>query len=1823
MDQKKKKIIAIYFLFATLYDHCKPSMAEQEISLLNKVELRIALAESNTQLENALKIYLPPVLLKLASPDAQVRQLVFKIIQHVIPRISAARNLKLPVEALIDQVKDPNVNAGLDSTSVRLYSALFVSRGIDRIGDEEKRSLVLSVSKRISELPESIAARMFGILCKLLKTWKAYDPDSEEYKQQRRILASDKKNEQYLAFKIAKVLMFTMESSTRATIGLTSEDIKFFTTDAGVSFQNNQELFSTKLSLLQFLKSGFSNDQLVLPFLIASANPISAIGDPSEKLLRGLGVNVDHVTLYTGVDLISYLVGIFLDNNRSTPYDWNLRLKIMQLFLKSNSIKNHIDIAEVCKIGLKSPALKLRKLSTDLIDNLLKANKNEIGFQNFTTGIANDLRVSLADEVASSENSFSNNSMLNAEKRSKYETLGSILQSAQSIFVNDWSYITFLLDRLDHEDSEVKVSIQNVLSGLSSHLRDISDSNMAALRELAREYFLQPSTHTSMGKYILVKYMNLAFPFNDTFARMLCIIGTGKENGPEILEEANKGLHPYWFNLLQANNTNGFASTSHLLGNETSVTFPNFNNFVTTLVTELEVSHSPLYQTLPRAIEFAVQTLVMEAMGDSNTVISLDENWSIRLDKALELNDTVRLLVIKKMSDCDVASGVIKLLTICFDALVAQSKSDSKFTRSKFYAQAISKLLSFSSSEVVDLCLDRLDEVALLIRETHIRDDSMSEICKILGILGSHPSNKEQNVKQLLGNVHTVQNKSVSTLAESYILSRLSARGRHSLISVLEIKALLASIVEMCQHQSTYPIAVELICQLSMYGTLKDIMKEEVEQYTKKIELSVRAKLKKFDERSVLALGYLSLLYSHNGFKDLTENERAIYEFHNSKEIESIFGSAEAFVITSSGWKSKLLQHKLDIPDVDVEQLPNDTARLPIILNAIIAACKDTKPSLRRAGCIWVLSLVQHCGHLEEIKQKSIELHYCFMRFLADKDEIVQDSASRGLALVYEMGDAEFKELSVKSLLKSFTQSDASSYTAGTVQNDTALFEPDILKTNDGSVSTYKDVLNLAQDAGDPSLVYKFMSLTKSSALWSSRRGIAYGLESILSQSSLDQMLVDNPRFAQRLIPKLYRYRYDPFTGVSQSMESIWTSLVKDPTRIIKDNFDLILSELLTGMGKKEWRVRQASATAMSDLLQVVDLNRYEAKIEEIWTMSFRVMDDIKESVRKEGLKLTKSLVTILTRALEKESNASSREILGRLIHLLLGNKGILSDSQDVKDFSIKTLLKLCKTKSKALKPYIADLIENFINLFSTMEPEIVNYLALNAGNFNIDNQEFDARRLQDVGKSLLMDAIDFLLTQLDEEAMPEFLTRLEHSVKHSVGLPSKVSGSKVLMTLVMNYHSLMRPYSSKLLEIASSQIKDRNNTVASCYAAAAGYICRISPVEAVIKYSDKIAKMYFKPKEPGDERSRILASNASNCVSKYSGDQFSVVASGFLPLAFIGTFDRLEQVKHNFDMEWTEHTAGDSAVKLYSAEILDLVKKHLKSNEFSVRATLGRAMCHLCVAFGDSSHFSDNSINELIQLLIESNKGKSWEGKEYVFGALIDFAILNRAYLLLHRDLLDAVEKTIITEIKRRNKRYQRLTVQKSGRFIHEIHDRELVDVYVHVMEDILRRDTGGKDDDSDEEMTDTERGPKVDTAKEERVLELFHSLGVAFYYNVDGDVKLSHFVFEEMQKLFLSGIAITWRSKVKITELFRKIVKQLPRNSKLEFDLIETWKVLNEQCLNVDALEAVKLEFIRLSKELVPVLHNTNHRSLIELTLQQFASTEMSNVVKVEIAK
>jgi proteasome component ECM29 len=51
-------------------------------------------------------------------------------------------------------------------------------------------------------------------------------------------------------------------------------------------------------------------------------------------------------------------------------------------------------------------------------------------------------------------------------------------------------------------------------------------------------------------------------------------------------------------------------------------------------------------------------------------------------------------------------------------------------------------------------------------------------------------------------------------------------------------------------------------------------------------------------------------------------------------------------------------------------------------------------------------------------------------------------------------------------------------------------------------------------------------------------------------------------------------------------MNDIWNALVKDPSTTIDSHFDAIMDDLLTSILTKEWRVRQASCAAISDLVQ-------------------------------------------------------------------------------------------------------------------------------------------------------------------------------------------------------------------------------------------------------------------------------------------------------------------------------------------------------------------------------------------------------------------------------------------------------------------------------------------------------------------------------------------------------------------------------------------------------------------------------------------------------------
>ena len=124
----------------------------------------------------------------------------------------------------------------------------------------------------------------------------------------------------------------------------------------------------------------------------------------------------------------------------------------------------------------------------------------------------------------------------------------------------------------------------------------------------------------------------------------------------------------------------------------------------------------------------------------------------------------------------------------------------------------------------------------------------------------------------------------------------------------------------------------------------------------------------------------------------------------------------------------------------------------------------------------------------------------------------------------------------------------------------------------DGSnLTTYQSILSLAADMNQPDLVYRFMSLASHHAIWNSRRGASMGFGSIAAQATRELQ----PHLP-KLVPRLFRYQFDPNQKVAESMKSIWFTLVKEPRKTIDEYFDLIMKDLLQNLGDRMWRVREA-----------------------------------------------------------------------------------------------------------------------------------------------------------------------------------------------------------------------------------------------------------------------------------------------------------------------------------------------------------------------------------------------------------------------------------------------------------------------------------------------------------------------------------------------------------------------------------------------------------------------------------------------------------------------
>ena len=1070
------------------------------------------------------------------------------------------------------------------------------------------------------------------------------------------------KDAEHVCTWLGKLFLFTVnQADAKRCPGLSTEEYSFLQLYGkqdtwNPTVEGGLNLIETKILAAKFLASGaFLDSERFFPALFASADVNSRLSDVGDDVLKRA---ISAVSL-EDVGLVRQLYDIYLGTrgiDGSLPARVPLRLKILSLLCRSKQCSSFVPQSlQIVQEGLtpkesthqdgisgaQKQGLEMSRLRAQIFGftNWLARISSPADIGAFAPVLVSQLREYIQGQGwpgFQSEDSRPTAGDLSSRSYA-YESIGLLAAACPEklLFDPDLDLLRWLFSSLSIDSSGKDVSF-SIEQALGSILGAFGDYLNADLEESLTSLFVlyvsrQAGDSDESGFKIVrstwfmaVRFANRCLPYDNTTARWIDVlaIGGNANERNEVIEEGRKGLDPHWCRTLHPPRIKKF-STSGEASEDRRYGFPKFNDLIEQFfglkprweMDRMRGTRHQLGRAHDTAVLFCRNVLLNEVLRSSGAIPAIDAQWERNIDALITNDEDARIKVKKHLKD--------------------MAKDDFRSQASlQLLLDAALGTVADPTSEDVNKCNDSILELCALSPDSSIaglttkisslqssilsnRRPLRETASRVFGLLASHPECRQDEVQKML----KVFDQKIDTwrqavgsevfqvhgavLATAFLLARIPCRVRNDLVHKDLILVFVTSVLDILEGSRDKLLldgAIEAVAELSLFTSLSPLIIPAPHTAPSMVQ-KLNEKGKAGNEKAIVALGHIAMQCEEDEAEDSLLNQiiQTLYEFHEIREAPAQFAVGASLACAAIGWRSKSLIAALDFEGLP-PQTPKRTHTLLSILEKILADCKTTKPALRQAVVIWLLCLVQYCGHLQEVRDRLREIQVAFKGFLADRDSLNQESASRGLTLVYQKGDRALKDALIRDLVGSFTGTSAG--LAGNVSDETDLFEPGALPTGEGSVTTYKDIMSLASEVGDPSLVYRFMSLASNNAIWSSRAAFGrFGLSNILSDSSVDGYLADNPK----LYPALYRYRFDPNTNVRNSMNDIWAALVKDPSAVVDRHFDSILNDLLKNILGKEWRARQASCAAIADLVQGRPLEKYEKQLGQIWTLTFKV----------------------------------------------------------------------------------------------------------------------------------------------------------------------------------------------------------------------------------------------------------------------------------------------------------------------------------------------------------------------------------------------------------------------------------------------------------------------------------------------------------------------------------------------------------------------------------------------------------------------------------------
>ena len=711
--------------------------------------------------------------------------------------------------------------------------------------------------------------------------------------------------------------------------------------------------------------------------------------------------------------------------------------------------------------------------------------------------------------------------------------------------------------------------------------------------------------------------------------------------------------------------------------------------------------------------------------------------------------------------------------------------------------------------------------------------------------------------------------------------------------------------------------------------------------------------------------------------------------------------------------------------DTDAALGENDcTEALATVVFKRLATTGNVKQ--RATASVWLFCMVDALGSHPAVKARLLDAQKVFMMMLADRSDLIQEVASRGVAVVYDRSDAATRSALVKSLVGGISDEKQGLKPTGVDGSaDREVFDVDTAalgKAPDGSgTSTYKELCSLVNDMGQPDLIYKFMGLAAHGQMLNNQAGLAGGLGSIAkkAQAELAPML-------STLIPKLFRYQFDPTPKVQQSMRAMWASLVDDTKTATEEHFDAIAKEILPSMGDRQWRVREASSAGLADLISGRPPAVVRPFLEEMWTMVLRAMDDIKETVRTAAIRAGRTLANISVKLCDN-GNASPKDgpLDCEVVIPYLMKQGLNADAAEVREFALKHLIRVAKSAGPWLRPHIPAIAPAMLESMSLMENAMLNY-----AQFHVQDKEtLESMRAAASASGPCAEVLDLCIKYSDEAAVDVLVPRLSQLVRAAVGLPSRVGVGRFIAQLCTAHPDSMGPAAPKIAKTLVAVIRvEPSVPVQRSYSSALASCCRLCKPSVIVKIIEELMDHYQEAR--GAENRRTVAISVRDLQTQ-AGDAAQEVMPKVLPVAYMGRRDTDASLAAVWERVWDDGaSAGEAAaIAAHITPILRLATGLLANPTYVLRAQGAAAVSAVAKAAAKKPGGGESLVKippallrRTVAALAAVLAGRLWDGKEAVLHALA--ALAEPLAALTPEELALELELEVIVPVGRKRKK-------------------------------------------------------------------------------------------------------------------------------------------------------------------------------------------------------